>query len=214
LSIVKQIHENGGVFISGALIAEAAGVEPIQVRKDLSLTGVMGKPKKGYAAADVISAIERFLGWNSMREAVLAGAGNLGSAIMGHKDFKAHGLTIVAAFDKDGKVTGKKIHGVEVFHINTAREKIRELGVKTAILTTPPQEAQKVAAVLSESGIEAIWNFTNVILKAPKHIAVRNEDLSSGYALLCVMAHSGRNAAKTPDDAGAGEKAKNGGQGL
>ncbi|MDR2049264.1 MAG: redox-sensing transcriptional repressor Rex, partial [Treponema sp.] len=34
--------------------------------------------------------------------------------------------------------------------------------------------------------IEGIWNFTNVKLKVPGNVVVQREDLSSGYAMLCV----------------------------
>jgi redox-sensing transcriptional repressor len=190
LATIRQINANGDEFVSGTLIAEIAGLDSIQVRKDLALTGIVGKPKKGYPVKELIAAIERFLGWNTVREAVLVGAGNLGSALIGHQDFRMHGLAIRAAFDNNPAVIGQQIHGVPVFAADTARDKIRAAGIKTAILTVPPQEAQKAAAILIEAGIEAIWNFTNITLKVPSRIAVRNEDLSSGYALLCVMAES------------------------
>ncbi|MDR1095177.1 MAG: redox-sensing transcriptional repressor Rex [Spirochaetaceae bacterium] len=193
LATVRQIHAEGGAFVSGTLIAETAGLDSIQVRKDLAMTGIVGKPKKGYPVKELIAAIERFLGWNTAREAALIGAGNLGSALIGHQDFRMHGLYIRAAFDNNPAVIGRQIHGVPVFAADTARDKILAMGIKTAILTVPPQEAQKAVAVLTEAGIEAIWNFTNITLKVHDRIAVRNEDLSSGYALLCVMAGSGEN---------------------
>jgi redox-sensing transcriptional repressor len=36
------------------------------------------------------------------------------------------------------------------------------------------------------AGIDAVWNFTNVKLKVPSRVIVQQEDLSSGYAVLCV----------------------------
>jgi redox-sensing transcriptional repressor len=188
----------GSTFVSGTLIAKIAGLDSIQVRKDLAITGIIGKPKKGYPAKDLIAAIERFLGWHVVRESVLVGAGNLGSALMGHRDFRTHGLHICAAFDNDPAIIGRQVHGITVFAAGMAQEKIRAMGIKMAILTVPPHEAEKAAAILTEAGIEAIWNFTNVTLNVPAHIAVRNEDLSSGYALLCVMAESGNNMDQEP----------------
>jgi redox-sensing transcriptional repressor len=188
----------GSTFVSGTLIAKITGLDSIQVRKDLAITGIIGKPKKGYPAKDLIAAIERFLGWHVVREAVIVGAGNLGSALMGHRDFRMHGLHICAAFDNDPAIIGRQVHGITVSAASMAQEKIRAMGVKMAILTVPPHEAQKAVAILTEAGIEAIWNFTNVTLNVPAHIAVRNEDLSSGYALLCVMAESGNNTDQEP----------------
>jgi redox-sensing transcriptional repressor len=55
-----------------------------------------------------------------------------------------------------------------------------------AILTVPSGAAQETAGMLVKAGIEGIWNFTNVKLKVPPHVVVEKEDLSSGYAMLCV----------------------------
>jgi hypothetical protein len=48
LHVIRQQRMKGGEFISGALIARELNLEPIQVRKDLAITGITGTPKKGY----------------------------------------------------------------------------------------------------------------------------------------------------------------------
>jgi redox-sensing transcriptional repressor len=63
---------------------------------------------------------------------------------------------------------------------------IRSFGVKIAILTVPPEYAQKSADILVSAGIEGIWNFTDVKLKVPGAVALQQEDLSAGYAMLRV----------------------------
>jgi redox-sensing transcriptional repressor len=181
-------HE-GYEFISGTLIAQELNLEPIQVRKDLSITGIIGKPKKGYPVDDLVCAIERFLGWSASRDAILVGAGNLGSALIGYPEFQLHGLHLIAAFDVDPKKIGQHIHGVLVLSAKTMDIEVRGFGIKTAILTVPSTQAQDIADILVKAGIEGIWNFTNVKLKVPDTVAVQNEDLSSGYAMLCVMMH-------------------------
>ncbi len=187
LTIVRQHAADGHEFISGTVIAQELYLEPIQVRKDLSITGIVGKPKKGYPVSELRSAIERFLGWDTPRDAILVGAGNLGSALIGHQDFRDHGLNLVAAFDIDPSRAGKKIHGRPVHALDELGARIRELGVSLAVLTVPPSAAQETAQALVDSGITAIWNFTNVKLKLPPRILVQREDLSSGFALLSVM---------------------------
>ena len=47
LLIAKQALEHGDEYLSGTLIAQELNLEPIQVRKDLAITGVVGKPKRG-----------------------------------------------------------------------------------------------------------------------------------------------------------------------
>jgi redox-sensing transcriptional repressor len=157
------------------------------VRKDLAITGIIGKPKRGYPVEALINAIERFLRWDSVQDAVLVGVGNLGTALMGYREFQFHGLNLVAAFDKAPEKIGSVIHGVKVLPADTMENQLRSFGVKIAILTVPSSSAQETADILIRSGVEGIWNFTNVKLKVPDTVVVQKEDLSSGYAMLCVM---------------------------
>jgi redox-sensing transcriptional repressor len=186
------MQSEGNEYVSGTLIAQELGLEPIQVRKDLAITGIIGKPKKGYPVHTLIDAIERFLGWNSVQDVVLVGAGNLGSALMGHREFRLHGLHIVAAFDQNPEKAGTTIHGVKVLPLDNIEAEIRKLGVQAAILTIHSDDAQKTADILIKAGIRGIWNFTAVKLRGPETVAVQNEDLSSGYAMLCVTMQSSR----------------------
>ncbi len=187
LHIIQQVLKDGGDYISGTVIANELNLEPIQVRKDLAITGIIGKPKRGYPIKELIKAIEHFLGWDSSRKAVLVGAGNLGAALIGYDGFRDHGLNLIAAFDKNPEKIGKKIQGIEIFSFDIVSEKIKKTSAKLAILTVPSADAQETADLLIKAGINAIWNFTNVKLKVPEHVTVQKEDLSSGYAMLCVM---------------------------
>jgi redox-sensing transcriptional repressor len=186
LHTIRQIRSEGSEYISGTLIAQELNLEPIQVRKDLAITGIIGKPKKGYPVNALIDAIERFLGWSSVQNAVLVGVGNLGSALIGYQEFRYHGLNIVAAFDTNPEKIGVIVHGAPVLALDTMETQIRNLGVKVAILTVPSPAAQETADILIRAGIEGIWNFTRIKLRVPETVVVEKEDLSSGYAMLCV----------------------------
>jgi redox-sensing transcriptional repressor len=186
LYVIKRLQQKGDEYISGTAIAQELNLEPIQVRKDIALTGITGKPKKGYSIASLITAIERFLCWDSIQDAVLVGAGNLGTALIGHREFQIHGLNIVAAFDKNPRKYGTMIHGVTVLPADTMEIQIHNFGVKIAILTVPSAAAQETSNTLMRAGIEGIWTFTNVQLKVADNVVVQKEDLSSGYAMLCV----------------------------
>jgi redox-sensing transcriptional repressor len=187
LHIIRQSKDEGNEYISGTVIAQELHLEPIQVRKDLAITGIVGKPKKGYPVVALMAAIEHFLGWDEMQQAILVGAGNLGTALTGYPEFQYHGLNICAAFDQDPAKIGKRIHGVPIFSLETLPEQIKNLQAKIAILTVPSAHAQGVTDIMVGAGITAIWNFTNVKLKVPDNVLVQKEDLTSGYAMLCVM---------------------------
>lgn len=192
LHLIKQVRSEGYEFISGTVIAQELNLEPIQVRKDLAITGIIGKPKRGYPVAPLIAAIENFLSWDNAKKAIIVGAGNLATALTGYGEFQYHGLDFLAAFDKDPKKIGTQIHGVPVHSVGDMAEKVRGHGVSLAILTVPSVFAQETADIIVESGIKAIWNFTNAKLKLPEDVVCQQEDLTSGYAMLCVMMDSMR----------------------
>lgn len=192
LLIAKQALARGDEYISGTLIAAELSLEPIQVRKDLAITGIAGKPKRGYPVSPLIQAIEAYLGWDKRVDAVVIGAGNLGSALSGFPGFRQHGLYFVAAFDADAGKKPASIHGTPVYPMSELGPKIAELKVPLAILTVPSASAQDVANDIVKAGIKSIWNFTNVKLKVPEDVVVQNEDLSSGYAMLSIKCRARR----------------------
>jgi redox-sensing transcriptional repressor len=186
LIIVQQAAEDGHDFISGTVIAQELELEPIQVRKDLAITGIIGKPRIGYPVKELLTAINKFLQWDRIRNAAIVGAGHLGQALMGNKEFIKHGLKIVAAFDTDPAKVGGKVLGIDVYALQELAQKAKKLKIDLAILTVPPASAQTTVEKILGAGIGAVWNFTNVKLKVPSGVIVQQEDLSSGYAVLCV----------------------------
>ena len=97
--LLKEMQAAGARFVSCSLIGKELRLDPTQVRKDLEATGIVGKPKVGYPVEDLAGWLEEFLGWNNTKDAFLAGAGNLGSALLGYEKFRQFGLNLVAAFD-------------------------------------------------------------------------------------------------------------------
>ena len=166
------------------MIGRDLNLVPVQVRKDLQYTGIVGKPKTGYAIRELIESIENFLGWNKVNEAFLIGAGNLGTALLGHERFSRFGLRIVAAFDTDPSKVGTRLYDKAVLAPDKLPDLAQRMGIHLGIITTPAEAAQKVADQLVEAGILAIWNFTPCRLRVPNNIFVHNEDLYSSLASL------------------------------
>lgn len=186
LHVIEAADREGKEHISGTVIAEELELEPIQVRKDLAVTGIIGKPRIGFPVKELIQAINSFLSWNQIHQAILIGAGHLGSALMGYAEFPRHGLKVSAAFDPDKSKIGTTVNDVPVYSLDELQQRVEELNADIAILTVPSPHAQAVADLLINCGIKAIWNFTNVKLKVPEDVVVQKEDLSSGYAVLSV----------------------------
>jgi redox-sensing transcriptional repressor len=181
---LKDIQEKGISFVSCTSIGKHLTLDPTQVRKDLEITDIVGKPKVGYPVRNLIEAIESFLGWNNANDAFLVGAGHLGSALLGYERFKNTGLNIVAAFDTNPVVLGAHNHGKEVLPLERLADLAKRMSVHIGIITVPASAAQHVANLMVESGIKAIWNFAPVHLRLPDDIIVQNEDLYNSLASL------------------------------
>lgn len=187
LHLLQDAFRRMQISISATDIAEALHLESIQVRKDLSYTGIVGKPRIGYQVKELIDSISGFLGWNRQSCAVLVGAGSLGAALMGFNGFSRHGLQITAAFDVAPDKIGQTLHGRPVFHLEELQEQQKLFGARIGILTVPPAVAQQTAEKLVATGIEAIWNFSPATLTLPEQITVQQEDLSAGLAVLTMQ---------------------------
>lgn len=184
-----ELKAKGVNLVSCSTIGRDLKCLPVQVRKDLQFTGIIGKPKVGYSVAELVMAIESFLGWNNINEAFLVGAGNLGTALLGHERFSRFGLQIVAAFDTDPEKIGQWIHGKAVLPLEKLADLAQRMSIHLGIITTPGEVAQSVADEMVGAGIQAIWNFAPVKLNVPEHIIMHNEDLYSSLASLsCKLA--------------------------
>ncbi len=182
---LKKIHGEGKAeYISATQIGADLNILPIQVRKDLEVTEVTGKPKLGYGVTELMRVIEDFLGWNNITDAFLVGAGNLGSALLGYNGFKEYGLNIIAAFDTDESKVGSEIGGKIIFHTNKLPEMIKRMSIKIGIITTPPASAQELANIMIDAGIMAIWNFSHTKINVPAGIIVQHENLASSLVVL------------------------------
>ncbi len=184
---LKEQQNRGEVLVSCTRIAEEFGQLSVQVRKDLSITGISGRPKVGYRVDELIDAIETFLGWNEQKTAYLVGVGSLGSAILGYEGFSEHGLNIVAAFDTDPNKIGRIVHGCPVYDSQDMLKDVQdrcEHRIDIGILTVPSSVAQETASRLVQIDVKAIWNYTPVRLELPPDIICEDVKLSASFAVL------------------------------
>ena len=184
LRVLKVMKAQGREAVSTTHIAAELRQDPTQVRKDLAVTGIMGRPKVGYDVDELLRAIETFLGWDNTTDAFLVGVGSLGSALLGHKEFANFGLNIVAAFDSNPARVGRRIHGREVFPMSKFVGLARRMHIHIGVLTVPADAAQDVANMMIDAGILAIWNFTTTRLEVPPNAIVERADFSTSLAAL------------------------------
>ena len=185
LNYLKALDGDG--YISSGAIARALGMGEVLVRKDLAYTSAQGRTRVGYKKSELISALEDYLGCNDKKNAVLVGAGELGSAILAYGGFKNYGIEIVAAFDNDDNKAGKQISGKPVYSMTQLREKIKELGAPLAVICVPAAVAQAVADELCDCGVKAVLNFAPVLLRVKDGVTVRHIDVAANLAILSSM---------------------------
>jgi redox-sensing transcriptional repressor len=184
LRLIKQRPAGGTGNISSSVIAQALGLNDVQVRKDLAAVSSGGKPKVGYVTRDLIADLEHFLGHDNCSEAVLAGAGNLGRALISYENFASYGLRIVAAFDTNPRLVGTSFKGIEIFSADRLSDIAARLGIHIGIIAVPAAAAQEACDALLRGGVVAVWNFAPLNLRTPDDVLVRNEDMGASLALL------------------------------
>ncbi len=184
LRLLRKMKQDGSEYASGTVVAKELGLDPIVVRKDLAITGAVGRPRLGFPMDEIIEAIEEFLGWSNTTDAFLVGVGSLGHALLGYQGFEQHGMRIMAAFDSDPELIGKTVHGKTVLDITKMPEMAKRMHVQIGVLTVTASVAQGVADAMVEGGIRAIWNFTPTTLTVPAHVILQREELASSLAVL------------------------------
>jgi len=184
IDLLKRLQSTNVKYVSSNYIADKLNLDSIQVRKDLAITGIIGKPKLGFDLDELIRSLNHTLNWDNLNDAFLVGIGSLGSAIIGYRAFSSYGLNIVAAFDNDPEKVGKTVNGIEILPVIKLGEMIKRMKINIGILTVPAEDAQTIADEMAEAGISAIWNFAPIHLKVSKDVIVENAQLTQSLGVL------------------------------
>ena len=185
LHYLQEANARGEKYVSSTVIAQNIAVSSVLVRKDLELVSSQaGRPRIGFAVSRLIVDIEKFLGYDTLSAAVVVGAGGLGRAFLGYEGFKNNGLDVLAAFDVNKKVIGKKVGDKEILSMDKLETFVEENGVRIGIITVPKQAAQGAVDRLVRAGVKGIWNFAPTPLRVPQGIELKTEDLAASLAIL------------------------------
>lgn len=197
LHFLQEEKSKGAQYISSSVIAQNISVSSVLVRKDLALVSSQaGRPRLGFEIHRLIVDIEKFLGYDTLSDAIVVGAGGLGRAFLGYEGFKSNGLNIVAAFDVSEKLIGTEVSGKKILPLSQMENFVKEHKIKLGIITVPKMAAQDVLNKMVEAGIQAIWNFAPAPLRAPKEIVLKTEDLAASLAMLAGKLYKGKQIEK------------------
>jgi len=185
LEYLRELESNGASTVSASNVAAYFHYTEIQVRKDFAaVCSSQGKPRQGFEVRMLINDIETVLGYRGANEAVLAGAGSLGRALLSYGGFHEYGLHIGAAFDTDPRLIGMEVGGIPILSAEEIVPYCRKRHTPIGIITVPATAAQGVCDQFIEGGIRAVWNFSPVYLHVPEGILLQNENMAASLALL------------------------------
>ena len=178
LRCLAQLAENGVRTASSQALAEAAGVKPTQLRKDLTSFGHFGTRGLGYDVETLRNGIAEALGRKQLQPVVLVGVGHLGLALLAYKGFERESFEIVAGFDVDVKRKRRKTYSQPILSLDKLERFVRAYKIHMAIITVPASVAQEVANRLVAAGVNAILNFAPLVLHVPVNVVVSNVNLA------------------------------------
>jgi redox-sensing transcriptional repressor len=176
--VLERLNQNRIETVSSDALAKAAGVKPTQLRKDLTYFGQFGTRGLGYKVESLLAKLTGVLRTTRFQPVILVGAGNLGSALLRYDGFAKEGFEIVAAFDSRPEGAKTDNCKVPIQPVEQMKEFVREHSIKLAILAVPGVAAQEVTNHLVEAGIQAILNFSPLILQVPTQVVVNNVNLA------------------------------------
>ena len=184
LQTLERMSRDGVELVSSEVLAQACDVNASQIRKDLTYFGEFGVRGVGYNIEGLIASIRQALYIDRPWNCALVGVGNLGRALLNHREFKQRQYNIVAAFDCDPFKIGEEISGMEVICSRRMAEVLAGKNVQLGIITTPPERAQRAANYLIEAGVKGILNYASVHIFTPDDVFVENVDFFNHlYAL-------------------------------
>lgn len=176
---LQRMADMGLKTTSSQELGEHVGISAAQIRKDISQFGEFGKQGTGYSIEYLIDKLREILKVDRIWDVAVVGAGDVGRAIANYQGFRDRGFHVVAIFDNDKSKVGQPMGELNVEDTEVMSARVKELGVKIAMLTVPASTAQSVADQLAQAGVKAILNYAPINLSVPSHVKVQYIDPST-----------------------------------
>lgn len=170
--------------ISSKELSARMGITASQIRQDLNCFGGFGQQGYGYNVELLYKEIGNILGLNNDYQAIIIGAGHMGQALANYTNFEKRGYRLIGIFDISEDLVGKKIRDIEILHLDTLDEFVKDNKVDIAMLTVPYAHTPTVADKVARLGIKGLWNFSPMDLKLPYDVIIENVHLSDGLMVL------------------------------
>lgn len=179
---LEHLEQEGVSKVSSGTLASMLGVTASQVRQDFCNFGGFGQHGYGYDVGYLKRKLAEILGLDRQYDMIIVGAGNIGRALAGYKNFAAEGFKVRALFDIE--VKDPFVGDVPVYKIDKLAEYVKEHGCDIAVIATQKNVASDVASQLVALGVKSLWNFAPIDLEVPKDVAVENIAMSESLYVL------------------------------
>lgn len=176
--VLSILEKENYETVSSKELAKREKLTPAQVRKDLSFFGSFGTRGLGYPVSELKKRIAEILGLNKQWNVALIGVGNIGSALVGYKEFQRQNFDIKMIFDNDQRKIGSNHKGIIVSDIKNLEKDLKANNIEIVIIAVPATVAQYIVDDVVRAGIKGILNFAPVNLRVPDDVFLRNENMS------------------------------------
>ena len=177
LRILNQLQQERIKLTSSKELSNYLPVESGQIRKDLNYLGKFGINGKGYNVKNLKKTLQKQLGLEAKWNAVIIGGGRLGkSSVEFMKQKKSETFRIVAAFDPNKRLIGKKISNLKIQNMKDLSRTVKSRNIKIGIIATENNNSQIVAESLIENDLNYILNFSSFAPKVPDYVILKNID--------------------------------------
>ena len=176
LRALEHMLAEGLAVTSSQMMATKLGISSAQIRKDLSLFGEFGKQGLGYDVAFLRDQLRSILQADRVWELALVGAGDLGHAIIHHSGLERSSCKVACVFDNNPQKIGRRLGKLEICDASRLAERVREMGLRMAIIAVPANAAQDVVDELVRGGVTAILNYAPISVKVPAGVQVQYID--------------------------------------
>ncbi len=180
----NRLERNGVNHITSQELAEINGLQPAQIRKDLSYFGCFGQRGVGYNVSKLKNELAGILGLDRERGLVVIGCAKYCGVLMDSLALKANNFNINKIYDKKPGNYQCKSDGITVFPMDRLEETLDPVKDNIVIIALPPQDVQDVIDRLSRIGVKAAIYLASRCVNIPDNMVVLNHDISIELGML------------------------------
>ena len=163
-------------WVSASGIGKALGYAPPTVRLDLRLLRrQFSLPEaRRWRARELISRMERFIGFQNALPAILVGEDRLTLQRLRMSNLAAWNLPIAAIFSMDAR-PGRRFGDIPIYPLCSLPEFLQRTRVNLVMLGEGCGDVQQQCDLVVSHGVHAIWNFCQRIPTVPREVCLLSD---------------------------------------